>query len=123
MRRLSVTLEAIAALCLSLTVALRLQEELLNRIAPALGICHRLVYPGLLCFPVFEEIYRHLREQGVGQHVFVLLAPLLHLFAQGVKLIRDQIRRTAGNDLCIRIQNLLLHFLIKRLHGSAVFAA
>ena len=98
MRRLIVSLEAIAALCLSLTVALRLQEELLNRIAPALGVCHRLVYLGLLCFPVFEEIYRHLREQGVGQHVFVLLAPLLHLFAQGVKLIRDQVRRTAGDS-------------------------
>src|SRR5699024_1328227 len=75
---------------------------------------HRCVDLCLLCLSVFEEIHSYLREECVCQHILILLDPLLTLFAERIQLVRDEIRRTARNDLRVFSEDLLLQILVHR---------
>ena len=81
----------------------------LHRISLAGCICRRLIYLGLLCFPVLEEFLRHSGEQRIGQNVLILLLPLCAFLLKLGKLRLDQVSRPAGNRRSIA-DDLLLHF-------------
>ena len=68
----------------------------LHGISPILGIGLGHIHLFVLGLAVFEEIYRHLREQRVGKHILVLLLPLFHLLFDLRQLVGDQVRRTVN---------------------------
>ena len=84
---------------------------------------NRLVNLRLLRLSILEEVRGNLREQCIGQHIFILLAPLFTLFAKSIQLIRDQICRTAGDHFRSLAENLLRHLFVKRLPRRAVLTA
>ena len=88
----------------------------LHWISLACRISHSRVHLGLLSLSVFEELLCYLREQGVGQHILILLFPPGALFLKLRQLRRDQVCRSAGNGSLIA-DDLLLHFRIKRLYS------
>ena len=80
------------------------------------------IFLGLGMIALFQELERHLREQGVGKHVLLRLGDALGLFAIFGHLGLNQIGGTAGNDFGIA-DALFANVLIDLAGQTAILAA
>ena len=62
---------------------------------------HGAVHTQLLGLTVLEVLDCYLREQGVAQHVLLLLVVVANLLAVLIQFGRDVVGRTMGNDLVV----------------------
>src|SRR5699024_7420843 len=85
-----------------------------------LCISHSGVNLCLLRLSVLKEVNRYLREECICQHIFILLHPLLTLFAKCIQLVGDEIRRTACDDVCVFSEDLLLKLCVHWFYCRAV---